>query len=102
MPFSLNELLGRLVALGLSVGWGAGEAVGLDTQVVRVHVHVEEAPIAPVGSPRVTANPVLLTIFGLAVTDYSNGVVELRCANVFLVNSGAVILVKGIGGLDAA
>ena len=49
--YSLSEFLGRFVALGLGVGGCAGEAVCLDTQVVRVHVHVEEAPVAPVGTP---------------------------------------------------
>ena len=48
---SLSELFGRFVAARLGIGRGAGEAVRLDTQVVRVHVHVEEAPVAPVGSP---------------------------------------------------
>ena len=47
---SLNEF-GFSSALWLGVGWDSGDAVLLDSEVVLAHLHVEEAVIAPVGTP---------------------------------------------------
>jgi hypothetical protein len=92
----------ELSGSGLLVGGGASDAIGLNTQVVLVHVHVEEAPVAPVGAPRVAADPVLLTLFGLTVTDNSDGVVELRGANILLVDVGAIVSIERVSCLDSA
>merc|ERR1719333_1760548 len=61
----------------LVVGWGSGNAIVLNSEVVSAHLHVEEAVVAPVGSPGVAANPVLLASVGvLAVTDDRDLVVD--------------------------
>ena len=82
---SLGELLDSR-ALRLGVGRCAGEAVSLDAQVVRVHVHVEEAVVAPVGAPGIATDPVLLAFAGLAVADDGDGVVQLGDTDVLFVD----------------
>jgi len=48
---SLSELEGLSGVGWLVVGRGASDAVPLNAEVVLVHVHVEEAIVAPVGAP---------------------------------------------------
>ena len=97
----MGELLDSR-ALRLGVGRCAGEAVGLDAQVVRVHVHVEEAVVAPVGAPGIATDPVLLALASLAIADDCDGVVQLGDADVLLIDGGAIVGVERLGGLDAA
>ena len=99
---SLDEELGLLV--GLLVGGGASEAVGVDAKVVLVHGHVEEAVVTPVGSPRVAADPVLLTsLWVLAVASDRDLVVDEREADLLGVDVGAIVVVlEVLGGVDTA
>ena len=65
---SLKDLSG----LGLGVGWGSSETVSLDGEVGAglTHGKVEEAHIAPVCTPGIATNPVLLASGGVfAVAD---------------------------------
>ena len=94
----LDEFLGAR----LRVSWSSSYTICLNTEVVLVHSHVEEAPIAPVGTPRVAADPVLLAIRTLAVPNDSDGMVELRSANILRVDVGAIISIELISGLDGA
>ena len=48
------------MSCGLGVCGSSSETVPLDTEVVLVHGHVEEAVVTPVGSPGVATDPVLL------------------------------------------
>ena len=62
---SLNKRVFKLLWLGvriLHVRRNASGAVGLDKQIVRVHLHVEESVVSPVGAPRIATDPILLTI----------------------------------------
>ena len=99
---SLDEELGLLV--GLLVSGGASEAVGVDAKVVLVHGHVEEAVVTPVGSPRVAADPVLLTsLWVLAVASDRDLVVDEREADLLGVDVGAIVVVlEVLGGVDTA
>lgn len=55
-----------------------GSAVGLDGEVVGVHLNSEEATLAPVGAPGVSADPVL-SVGSLveAPSDHGDLVVDL-------------------------
>ena len=73
---SLDELAWGSVGLG--VGRDAGNAVSGDREVVLVPGHVEEAVVAPVSSPGVAADPVLLAVLAHAVAYDGDLVVDGR------------------------
>ena len=111
--FQLSDSLGELGStLGLSVGWGSSEAIGLDGEVggLITHGQVEEAVVAPVGAPRVATDPVLFAGGGiLAVTDDGDLVVDLgefESLSVDVVsltfNNLVVFGLESVGGLDTA
>ena len=101
MVSSLGELLDS-GSFWLGIAWRAGKTVCLNAQVILVHVHVEEALIAPVSAPGVATDPVLLAVVGLAVAYNGDGMVQLGHTDVLLVDVSAIVLVKGFRGLDAA
>merc|ERR1719333_1871414 len=94
----------------LVVGWGSGNAIVLNSEVVSAHLHVEEAVVTPVGSPGVAANPVLLASVGvLAVTDDRDLVVDhweedlLRVDVVTLTLVDTVVgVLPVVSGMDSA
>ena len=85
--------LGEFLHAGLGVGGDTGKTVGLDAEVVAVHGHVEEAVVAPVGTPGVATDPVLLASGGvLAVTNDGDLVVDHGEADVLRVDVVALSL----------
>lgn len=107
-----EEVVLELLGCSLGVGWGSGNAVGLDSEVGGglAHGEVEEAVVAPVSSPGVSALPVLLAGGGvLAVADNGDLVVDHGEADGLLVDvvTGALdnLVVgglEGVGGVDTA
>ena len=95
----MSELLDR-AGLRLGVCRRAGEAVSLDSQVVRVHVHQEEAIVTPVGAPGVATDPVLLAVASLAIADNRDGVVQLRDTDVLFIDVRAMVVIELFSGLD--
>ena len=89
----IRSLQDNVVRAGLIEGRSSGCAVFLNAQVVRVHVHVEEAVVSPVSAPRVAANPVLLSIGGHSIANNSDLVVDLNVIEVLL-EDGRSIVVK--------
>ena len=88
--------------LGLLEAGDTSRAVALDTETVSASGHSEEAHLAPVGTPRVTADPVLLV--GLLISapaDNSDLVVDGR-EELELGVDTTIVLVEGVGGLDTA
>jgi len=91
----------------LSEGWDSGLAVGLNTEVINLPFIVtldwelEETILTPVGSPRVSADPVLLAIISGTPSNDRDFVVELWIREVLRVDSTSVFD-KVVGGLDTA
>lgn len=100
--YSLSDL--NLLISGLVISGGAGKAVGLDAEVIAAHLHVEEAVVAPVGTPRVAANPVLLASLGvLTVADDRDFVVNHREEDLLGVDVVTLTLVDAnVSGLPVA
>jgi hypothetical protein len=98
---SLGKLDGRG---GLGVGWSSSNAISVDSEVVLVHRHVEEAVVTPVGTPRVTTDPIFLTGGGiLSIADNGDLVVDQREEDVLRVNVGAIVgILELISGVDSA
>ncbi len=98
---SLGKLDGRG---GLGVGWSSSNAISVDSEVVLVHRHVEEAVVTPVGTPRVTTDPIFLTGGGiLSIADNGDLVVDQREEDVLRVNVGSIVgILELIGGVDSA
>jgi len=86
----------------LLVAWNTGGAVLGDAEiVVLLHGHLEETVLAPVGTPGVSADPVLLAGVGDAPSNYSDLVVDLWEGVVLLVDTSGVGL-ELVGSLDTA
>ncbi len=85
---------------GLGVGGDAGHAVVLDVKVVGVHLHAEEAVLAPVGAPGVAADPELNAVLN-AVADHRDFVVD-EAACLLRVNAASVVVVEVVRAVDAA
>ena len=44
---------------GRSEGWKSGRAVILNSEIVRVHLNLEEASLSPIRAPGIATDPVL-------------------------------------------
>jgi len=42
-------------------GWSGSSAIGLDSKVLSSHLHLEETALTPVGTPRVSSEPVFFS-----------------------------------------
>lgn len=97
-----EELALSLKSAWLGVGRNTGNAVSLDAEIVTAHLHVEEAVDTPVGSPRVTADPVLLASRGVSgVADHRDLVVNHWESN-FLGVDAAGVFFEGVRDVDTA
>ena len=99
---SLDE--GHLVIGWSIVGWDSRVAVHLDTEVVvSSDWELEEAHLTPVGSPRVSTNPVFFTgVLGGSPSDNGDLVVQLWLGDILLVDSTIVLLLELVGSLNTA
>jgi len=79
------------------VSWDTSSAVLLNTQVVSVHLHAEEASFSPVGAPRVTTDPELLPESGHTVADNGDFVVDKHEIKVLGVDTASVCVEFGSG-----
>ena len=95
---------GHLVIGWSVVGWDSRVAVHLNTEVVvGSNWELEEAHLTPVGSPRVSTDPVLFTgVLGGSPSDNGDLVVQLWLGDVILVDAAVVLLLELVGGLDTA
>ena len=66
-----------------------------------MHLHVEETIIPPVGTPRITTNPVLGSIIRNTITDNRNLVVYLPKGSLGI-NSTIIVVLKFVCGMDTA
>ena len=76
-------------------------ATGLNTQVVFTTHHASPALLAPVATPGVTHDPVLLAVL-LAPAHHGNGVIQRMRAGGVLVDSASVVVEEVVGGVDGA
>ena len=83
-------------------GWFTGNAVSLNTEVVCVHVHVEETIVSPVGAPRVATDPVFLAFLGHTVSHDRDLVIEEQEFDIILVNAAIVVVIEVVGSVDTA
>jgi hypothetical protein len=88
---------------GLSVSGGTGNAIVGDLEVVTFEGNSEETEFSPVWTPRVTANPVLLTFFSNTEADDWDLVVDSgKGTNDLGVNTTEVGSLEEIGSVDTA
>merc|ERR1719266_619643 len=95
---SLDEFLGTV---WLVVGGDSSNAVLLDSEVILVHLHVEESVVSPVGTPGVTANPVFGSIFADTVADDRDSVVD-QADGLLGVDATVVVVLEVVSGVDTA
>ena len=99
--FSLSEF--DAASGGLFVRRGASNAVALDSEIIVVHVHVEEAVVTPVGAPTVAANPILLAFRSHTEANDRDFMVKSDEVDLLLVDRCAIIVgVEVVGGVDTA
>jgi len=98
--------LGSVLFSRLGVSGKSGNAVGLNTEAISAHLHLEEAVDTPVGSPRVTSPPeAFLELFIVAVSGDGDLVVDHGEADLLGVDSvvlGGIVSEEGIGNVDSA
>jgi hypothetical protein len=83
-------------------GWNTGRAIAGNTEVLMLlHGHLEEARLAPVGTPRVSTNPVLFTGVGDAPPNNSDFMVDNWNEEEFLIDTGGIIL-ELVSSVDTA
>lgn len=82
--------------------WNTPRAAIFNTKIILVHFESKETLFSPIGTPRISNNPIFFSFSRLAPADNGNIVIRNRNSYLFAVNATSVVVFKVISSINSA